>query len=117
MNIHEGLPERDLRDFFGHTLMKAADDDVKNSPDNYIKHEDVYYRLIKMCENDIEYNKQKIIYYKTLSSVGVLIKSYGWEEFDVSDETDKDPKYRWWMSFIGTKAEYNELLEKIKSEQ
>ena len=33
----------------------------------------------------------------------------GWEEFDVSDETEKDLEYTLTMNFIGTQSEYEEL--------
>ena len=41
----------------------------------------------------------------------------GWEEFDISDETYNDSKYKIMLSFIGTEQEYNKLMELIKLEE
>ena len=37
----------------------------------------------------------------------------GWQEFDVSDETENDSKYKISMSFIGTQAEYDKFISEL----
>ena len=50
---------------------------------------------------------------ENLEGLAMVIANHGWEEWDVSDETTREAGQKMSLSFIGTKAEYNHLLEII----
>ena len=63
--------------------------------------------VIKDCENETEFQNKKLQLLKEKQSIIILIKMQGWEEFDVSNETEKDLEYTLSMNYIGTKSEYD----------
>jgi len=54
---------------------------------------------------------------KEKQAIITLIKMQGWQEFDVSDETEKDLEHTLRMNFIGTKLEYDALISALANER
>ena len=111
--IHNGLLQNIIRDFLGHSLVEAQDLRDKNIKEivSY-RNDDHYEWAIESDMKQIEYLQRNILITRKFQAILELIKSAGWDEFDVSNETEQDIKNKW-MPFIGTEAEYNDLLEII----
>jgi len=116
--IHNGLPEKEIRDFLSLSLVKAFEDECNNKKETIPYGGNPQHNFqwaIKDTEAQIKYMQRCLEILKTKEAVIQLIINKDWEEFDVSDETTKDTSYRIHMSFIGTKKEYEELEKKIKT--
>lgn len=110
--IHTGLPYDILRDFLSMGMLKNFEDQINNKQTSTTHNGDDHIdRAIKDCENTIEYHTERLKLLKEQQAFNTLIKRQGWEKFDVSDETDNDTGYKMWMSFIGTKNEYDKFIE------
>jgi len=110
--IHLGLPNSDLRDFFSISLVKNCVEEFKNKKE--IIELKVREWAIKDCENEISFHQRRLQLLKEKFSILTLIKMQGWDEFDVSDETEKDlwsNGYSTYMSFIGTRQEYDNFIK------
>ncbi len=117
--IHTGLPQRELRDFFAISTSRIFDTEMslKKAPSvPYIKG-DSFSWGIKDAENEIIFQKNRIEIIKEKQALAQLIKSSGWSEYDVSDETQKDLMYKLHLNFIGTKKEYDAFIKKLKNEK
>lgn len=117
--IHQRFEKSEIRDF----LSKSICDYYKNLSElNNKKNNNSYSNLtgfeytIRRCEDEIEYQQKLLTITKNVNAVISLIKSLGWDEFDVSDETEKDSYMKTAMNFIGTVEEYYKLLNIIKQE-
>lgn len=117
--IHEGLPQKEIRDFLSMSLLKSYADESINKKDysalagmsNSVE------KAIAIAEADIKYLQKYIENLKSKEAIWKLIELNGWKDFDVSDETEKDYiGYNQWMNFIGTEEEYIALINKINSE-
>lgn len=113
--IHKGLPQSELRDYIATQLVKIQEQEFAS------KKEDIPYDkdyplecLIKDCEAEIAYQNKKIEFLKQKQAILEILKMTCFEEFDISDETEKDLHYSLWLSFIGTKEEYNQLIDKLR---
>lgn len=104
--IHKGLPQREIRDFLAMELVKSNIADSQNKKDysEIEKYYNSFERAIFVAETDIKYLQTYIKNLKIKQAIITLIKSNGWEEYDVSDETYCDDNE--WMNFIGTEKEY-----------
>lgn len=113
-DIHVGLPQCDVRDFLSNQLQLAfvAESNNKVRETKVKDSDDTLDWVIKSSEAAIEFYEKQIKFTKQKQSVLVLIKNCGWEEFDVSDETEKSYE-DYYMNFIGTKEEYEILIKKI----
>jgi hypothetical protein len=112
--IHEGLKKKEIRDFLSQTLVKFMEEQIDNSKVVLIPHnEDPYEWSIQDTEQKIKYHTKQLQIYKGMQAILQLVKMMGWQEFDVSDETEKDLSYTLKMNFIGTQEEYDFLLIKI----
>jgi len=119
--IHNDLPEKDFRDFL-----------TKSLADNYLKRieigNDTKYKYIYKVtdspilgldqvitnhERDLEKVTLEIATYKADRAVHEIIKIKGWTEHDVSDYVVKDYD-DWYLSFIGTEEEYENLLLELE---
>lgn len=116
-NIHEGLPQKEIRDFLSMSMLKAWHNENNNKKDysalgglkNSIE------KAIAIAEADIKFLQKYVENLKTREAIFKLIELNGWQEHDVSDETEKDIiGYNQWMSFIGTEEEYIELITNLK---
>jgi hypothetical protein len=113
--IHKGLREKEIRDFFSNSLLKIYIElgQIKKQDINY---DDTPYDLaIKTLEEEILYSQALLKPYKNLRAVLTLIQSKNWQEFDVSEDTIDDSTNGIMMSFIGNKKEYDNLINKINN--
>ena len=119
--IHQGLNEMDLRDFLTKSL---ADNYLKrikigNDPKFAYTYKTtnspilVLDQVIVNRERDLEKITLEIAMYKADRAIHQIIEMKGWEEFDVSDYVLRDYN-DWYLSFIGTEKEYNDLEFKLK---
>lgn len=118
--IHFGLENSDLRDFLSISMVKNYEQEFENkkpiSP--YRPNvENAFEYAIKDCENDIVYHNKRLQLLKEKQAIITLIKMQGWEEFDISDETEKDLEYTLRMNFIGTQSEYDALIGALANER
>lgn len=113
--IHEGLENKEIRDFLSLSLVKLFDRECNNKKEiiPYDK-ENPFETLIKNDEEQVKLLLKNIDINKEKLAIIKLIKNNGWEEFDISDYTQNDTGYRLWMSFIGTKEEYEKFMEQIE---
>jgi len=113
--IHDGLENKEIRDFLSLQMVKANEELFKNNenrkPSPY--REDAFEQAITMTERELERLTKHLEVLKTQKSILTLIKNQGWLEFDVSDETTKDLPYTLKMNFIGTQQEYDNLLKTL----
>jgi hypothetical protein len=115
--IHNGLERCEIRNFLAKSLIDATVRSNNNRPQNVPYDEKRGLEcLILNAELQIEYWKRYVEIHKQIQAIEQLIYLSNWQEFDVSDETGKDNPGGW-MSFIGTKEEYNNLLIQIKNEK
>jgi len=116
--IHGGLKQKDIRDFLSRSLRNFMERLIDNSKNVVIPYTDEpYVYAIQKAEQDIKSLTEQIEIYKGIQASLRLIKMNGWDEFDVSDETEKDKGTKLKMAFIGTQEEYEQLLETIKNEE
>ncbi|MDA3780202.1 MAG: hypothetical protein PF487_08325 [Bacteroidales bacterium] len=115
--IHEGLPQREIRDFLSLSLVKLYDDDCKNKkeyPTNDT--DDAFEHAIIIAETDIKYLKIYVKNIRTRQAILKLIEQNGWFEHDVSDDTRNDNYYKLSMNFIGTEEEYIKFYTELYPE-
>jgi hypothetical protein len=112
--IHQGLTNKEVRDFLSNAINKSFEEECNNKVVEYpYDKNEPFEWSIKNAEAQIEYLKKQINIMKARQAIILLIKSNGWQEFDVSDLTKKDTEYLH-MNFIGTVEEHENLLKKIK---
>ena len=108
--IHNGLPEKEIRDFFSESI-----GDLSMPSDNLSKtyvpwnEKDPYKNIIDNLKIDLINTEEEIKRYEHLRSVVTLVKSKGWNEHDCSDYVSKTGKY--WKSFIGTEEEFEKFMK------
>lgn len=113
--IHLGLPNAIMRDFLAMAMIKNHNQSCENKKEFLPRLDGEYFDwAVKDCEREIEFQKRRLINIKETCAILTLIKSQGWKEFDVSDETENDTGEKLHLNFIGTEEEYQELLSKIK---
>jgi hypothetical protein len=116
--IHNGLPEKEIRDFFAKSMSEMFDKecankkveipyDKTNSFDWSIKNDEAQIVVLK---RSIELAHQKI-------ALHGLLNDKGWEEHDISDFTINDSGFKIHLSFIGTTEEYENIMLKLEEEK
>lgn len=115
--VHNGLPQKEVRDFLAMSLVKAFEEESDNKKEHrpYDGKNAVGW-AIKDTESQIAYLQKALEIKRGVSAVLFLIKKNNWEEFDVSDQTERDGQSRLSMSFIGNKSEHRKLLQKISNQ-
>jgi len=68
----------------------------------------------EMIEAQIKKLQEDLARRKAYDAAVTLIEKMGWKEFDLIDETSKDGEV--WMSFIGTKEEYEQVKALAESQ-
>jgi hypothetical protein len=112
--IHNGLDKKEIRDFLSIGFLKLYKEEIENIKETFpYDREDPFEWCIKDSEAQIKFLKKYIEINRGKQGIRQLIVFSGWEEWDVSDETEKDLPYSLAMNFIGTKKEYDHLLELI----
>jgi hypothetical protein len=115
--IHNNLERKEIRDFLSISLVKLFEEETGNKKETFAHdREDIFGWCIKDAEAQIKYLKKYIEICRSKQAIVQLIKSNNWEEFDVSDETEKDSPHTLKMNFIGTKREYDFLLLMINGD-
>jgi len=115
--IHNGLDKKEIRDFLSMQFVKLYEDEQLNKKTGvHVHYDDPFEWVIKDSEAQIEYLKKLIEINKSRQAILQVIKMNGWEEWDVSDETENDLQTKLKMNFIGEKTEYKKLLVDIKYE-
>jgi len=112
--IHEGLPEKEIRDFLSSSindLIFPEKTDDKLSFDNY-----GYSYSIAHCKQQIEFYQKELKRFESLSAVQTLVKNKGWEEFDVSEWVERTNLKGLCRNFIGTEEEYEKFMKTNKFE-
>ena len=109
--IHNGFPNKELRDFLSLAMVKAFDDEGKNQKVHllYSEYEDPFEFAKDDAREHIKHYKQYIRNIETKQAILRLIELNGWKEHDVSDDVYNDTDYRGWMSFLGTEDELEQL--------
>jgi len=114
--IHEGLPQKEIRDFLGMAIVLAFEDERQNKK-KIIQHtggdEDIFEWAKADAREQIKYLE---IYIKNISNkqaISNLIDKNGWQEHDVSNDVYNDTNYRLGMTFIGTEEEHQVLLKTL----
>jgi hypothetical protein len=116
--IHNGLPNKEIREFLSKSMSEIFDKECNNK-----KAEIPYDResslewAIKDAEAQIVMLKKSIEIIHQKIALRSLITEKGWDEWDVSDYTVNDSGFKLWLSFIGTKEEYDELMVKLEEEK
>lgn len=106
--IHEGLPQKEIRDFLSMSMVKAFDEESNNKK-NYsalAKLDNSIERAIAIARADIKFLEKYINNLTHKQAILNLIELNGWQEHDVSDITEKDIDGTLWMNFIGTEEEH-----------
>jgi hypothetical protein len=112
--IHKGLKDKNIRDFLALQMAKLFEEEIENRKLKPLPPiEDIFEHSIQTAEQEIQRLTKQVQILRSKQATIQLIKKQGWDEFDVSDETIKDLPYTLKISFIGTKKEYNHLLEII----
>lgn len=118
--IHFGLKKSELRDFLSISMVKNYEQEFENKKqiiDFRPTNQNAFEWSIKDCENEISFHSKRLQLLKEKQSITTLIKMQGWEEFDVSNETEHDLQYNLKMNFIGTKSEYDAFIIALESER
>ena len=113
--MHDGLPEKVIRDFLSQQMVKAyeAENNNKKVSTNHRDFDDTFEWAKHDARAQIKYLKQYIINVENKQAILQLIGNKGWKEHDVSDDIHNDTKHKLSMNFIGTDEEYKVLIEKI----
>lgn len=96
-DIHRGLPRAEIRDFLANEHKR-----------NWV------LGSVPLLEKEIEELQERLVRARKHQAANQLIKSQGWETWDVSDEVPYNSST--YFPFVGTEEEYDALLEVIKSE-
>jgi hypothetical protein len=114
--VHIGLPNEAIRYLIAHDLRETWKMETENQQEIAPHDKDcIYDYVIQDSKNAIKFHQQRIKIAELRKGLNMVLENRGWEEFDVSDETgiEKDKGEKFYLSFIGTKAEYKELLKKL----
>lgn len=116
IDIHNGLPEQELRDYFSQELVKSWSAEIHNKKAiPKFQNEDPIKWAIEDAEAHVEYHQKRLEILKHRHAIVTLIKERGWEEFDVSDYVLNLYAMEIKMNFIGTEAEHDNLIKKLEN--
>ena len=99
-DIHKGFNQSEIRDFLSRELRDS--EERGGIGGDYAE---------EYLEKQIESMKKTLKYVKKTNALRLLVKEMNWEEWDISDNRGT------YFSFIGTKEEYNKLVEVLKEEE
>lgn len=118
--IHLGLENEEIRNFLSLAMVKNYQQEFGNKKqiEPYRPTEDgSFMYIISNCENEIKFHTKRLQLLKEKEAIFTLIRMQGWEEFDVSVETDKDLEYTLKMNFVGTQSEYDGFIGTLENER
>lgn len=115
--IHNGLSLYQIRDVIAYDLRQTFYMEFENKPESakYDK-DDVWGYVIQDCKNQIKYHEKRMKIAELRKGLTMVLKHHGWEEFDVSDDTERQTGETLHLNFIGTQAEYDFLLTQINGD-
>jgi len=113
--IHEGLPQKEVRDFLSLSMVKEFNEDMKNEKKNVPNTYVGFDWAIRNCEADIEHQTKLLESLRTKQAIMKIVEINGWFEFDVSEDVYNDTDHKLGMNFIGTEEEHNNLMGEIYS--
>lgn len=110
--IHNNLPEKELRDFFSKSIRIQISSDVSmEQKKNYkLNENDPYFNTIENIKIDLirlEKEKEK---FENLRSIHRLMQIQGWTENDCSDWVSRTNGEKFCLSFIGTDEEFKKFM-------
>lgn len=115
--IHTDLDKKDVRDLIAKGLVDCFFDKGPEAPSHSsLRHANPFRKQVIRCEFELKLAQHKLEVARRQEAYGTIMETLGWEEFDVSDETT-DSYAKLAMSFIGTPAEYNNLMKQINNEE
>lgn len=117
--IHNGLPQKEIRDFLAMSMVKSYEDDGNNKKDYFAlsNTNDGFEKAIAIAKADIKFLEKYVENLSNKRAITRLIELNGWQEHDVSDDTIKDMDYRYHMGFIGTEDEFIKLIDTINKDK
>ncbi len=118
--IYDNIEQKELRLFFANILLNNHIRESKLFGD-YNANKQAAYRTsfddfdsvrkaLKIAELDAKFYQLRLEILNVTLATLILMKEKGWEQLDISDETIKTGEH--YLSFIGTKDEYNSLFRK-----
>lgn len=110
--IHTGLEKKDLRDYLSVAIVKTYEDEFAIGELKVSYAAGIDYS-INALEAEIKQKQERLSILKDRRAIMSIIKMNNWQEFDVSDETQKDLSYGMSMNFIGTEQEYESFLKQL----
>lgn len=108
--IHEGMDQKEVRNFL--SLQLATAYDAWSTPQPSMPSPSEMSTLdwaILSAKRARDLAGEQIKRLEQQKAVLILIEKMGWHEFDVSEMTTKDSA--WWFSFIGTEDEYKQQFD------
>ncbi len=114
--MHEGLPQKEVRDFLSIQMVKAYHEEGLNKKvtTNHRDFDDTFEWAKNDARQQIKYLKKHIENIGNKQAIIILIENNGWKEHDVSDENiHNDTEYRLAMNFIGTDEEHKQLIKNL----
>lgn len=112
--IHEGLPQKEIRDFLGMSMIKAHEDEMNNKKKvvQHVESGDTLEWVKEDAREQIKYLEKYIENVNKKQSISILITQQGWSEHDVSDHVRNDTGCRLGMNFVGTDEEHDAFIAK-----
>lgn len=115
-DIHNGLEKSEIRDFLSEGLLTILRLELDNKKEVVLSNGkyDLDYH-IREAQANLNYWKTNLQLLHNKAAILSLIEQSNWEEHDVSDETLLDGN-DFYMSFIGTKEEYETFIKNNQSQ-
>ena len=110
-DIHVGLPEKELRNFFSQSIQTYTSVDTKAEKNYKWNDEDPYLNTIENLKIDLIDLDKSIKKFENLRSVHKLMKAQGWKEHDCSDYVTRSDTGKSWLNFIGTEEEFQIFIK------
>ena len=112
--IHQGLDKADVRDVIAKGLIHTYENDN-------VEHTFYGDSQLQQAEKRLRIAHANLESIKIREAFKLIMETLGWEEFDVSDETVIEFGHKYYMPFIGTQLEldnlFDNLLERIRNEK
>jgi hypothetical protein len=113
--MHDGLPDREIRILIAHDLRTVLEMECANVQKTaQYDNEHIFDYVIQDCKNAIEFHQKRLKNAELRKGLQMVLALRGWEEFDISDENIRiESGQKFYLSFIGTKAEHAILLKRL----
>ena len=115
LEIHQGLPNQIVREYLAEADAKAYYNycNVKKEVILFNDYADDMDQFnIENLKAEIAHREKKLQYARQMKAIKTLIADEGWKIHDVSDYVLMQKPY--FINFVGTDAEYKQLLKTIK---